>query len=309
MQQEAQAILPQVTGSSPMQTPPDSVFDPKNLRLGRDRVIGLGPRARVMGIVNVTPDSFSDGGLHADTRVAVEAALAMVGEGADIIDVGGESTRPGADPVSALEEQRRILPVIEALSCDENVLISVDTWRSETARLALEAGAHMVNDVWGLQREPDMARVAAEAGAAVAIMHTGRERERLPDLVEDQFSWFAASLEIARKAGIEDDRILLDPGFGFAKDGNDNLELMARFAELHALGLPLLAGTSRKRFIGGLTGREAADRDVGTVATSVALRLAGAAMFRVHNVAFNRDGLAVADAMVQSSRKKEPGHG
>jgi dihydropteroate synthase len=309
MQQEAQAILPQVTGSSPMQTPPDSVFDLKNLRLGRDRVIGLGPRARVMGILNVTPDSFSDGGLHADTRVAVEAALAMVGEGADIIDVGGESTRPGADPVSAVEEQRRILPVIEALSCDENVLISVDTWRAETARLALEAGAHMVNDVWGLQREPDMARVAAEAGAAVAIMHTGRERERLPDLVEDQFSWFAASLEIARKAGIEDDRILLDPGFGFAKDGNDNLELMARFAELHALGLPLLAGTSRKRFIGGLTGREAADRDVGTVATSVALRLAGAAMFRVHNVAFNRDGLAVADAMVQSSRKKEPGHG
>ncbi len=292
-----------------MQLPPDSVFDPNILRLGRDRVIGLGPRARVMGIVNVTPDSFSDGGLHADPRVAVEAALAMVGEGADIVDIGGESTRPGADPVSALEEQRRVLPVIEALAGHDDVLISVDTWRAETARLALAAGAHMVNDVWGLQREPAMAQVAAEAGAALAIMHTGRERECLPDLVEDQFFWFATSLEIARKAGIEDDRILLDPGFGFAKDADDNLELMARFAELHALGLPLLAGTSRKRFIGGLTGREAADRDVGTVATSVALRLAGAAMFRVHNVAFNKDGLAVADAMVQSSRKKEPGHG
>jgi dihydropteroate synthase len=292
-----------------MQLPPDSVFDPNILRLGRDRVIGLGPRARVMGIVNVTPDSFSDGGLHADTRVAVEAALAMVGEGADIVDVGGESTRPGADPVSALEEQRRVLPVIEALAGHDDVLISVDTWRAETARLALAAGAHMINDVWGLQREPAMAQVAAEAGAAVAIMHTGRERECLADLVEDQFSWFATSLEIARKAGIEDDRILLDPGFGFAKDADDNLELMARFSELHALGLPLLAGASRKRFIGGLTGREAADRDVGTVATSVALRLAGAAMFRVHNVAFNKDGLAVADAMVQSSRKKEPGHG
>ncbi|MCO6407913.1 dihydropteroate synthase [Hoeflea alexandrii] len=292
-----------------MQLPPDSVFDPNILRLGRDRVIGLGPRARVMGIVNVTPDSFSDGGLHADPRVAVEAALAMVGEGADIVDIGGESTRPGADPVSALEEQRRVLPVIEALAGHDDVLISVDTWRAETARLALAAGAHMINDVWGLQREPAMAQVAAEAGAAVAIMHTGRERECLPDLVEDQFFWFATSLEIARKAGIEDDRILLDPGFGFGKDADDNLELMARFAELHALGLPLLAGTSRKRFIGGLTGREAADRDVGTVATSVALRLAGAAMFRVHNVAFNKDGLAVADAMVQSSRKKEPGHG
>lgn len=292
-----------------MQTPPDSVFLPRPLRLGRDRTIELGPQARLMGILNVTPDSFSDGGLHADQRIAVEAALAMIGEGADIIDIGGESTRPGADPVSALEEQRRILPVIEALAGQEGVLISVDTWRAETARLALAAGAHLINDVWGLQREPEMARVASEVGAAVAIMHTGRERTCLPDLVEDQFFWFKTSLEIARQAGIADDRILLDPGFGFAKDADDNLELMARFAELHALGLPLLAGTSRKRFIGGLTGREAADRDVGTVATSVALRLAGAAMFRVHNVAFNKDGLAVADAMVQSSRKKEPGHG
>ena len=292
-----------------MQSPPDSVFDPVVLRLGRGRTMTLGPRARLMGILNVTPDSFSDGGQHADARTAVDAALAMIGEGADIIDIGGESTRPGAASVSAIEEQRRIMPVIEALVGREDVLISVDTWRAETARIALAAGAHMINDVWGLQREAEMAQVAADAGAAVAIMHTGRERECLPDLIEDQFHWFAASLDHARKAGIADDQILLDPGFGFAKDASDNLHLMARFAELHALGLPLLAGTSRKRFIGGLTGREAADRDVGTVATSVALRLAGAAMFRVHNVAFNKDGLAVADAMVQSSREKEPGHG
>lgn len=292
-----------------MQLPPDSVFDLKTLRLGRDRAIELGPRARLMGIVNVTPDSFSDGGLHVDAAVAVDAAFAMIGEGADIIDIGGESTRPGADPVSALDEQRRIMPVIEALGRREDVLISVDTWRAETARLALAAGAHLINDVWGLQREPEMARVVADAGAAVAIMHTGRDRERLPDLVEDQFHWFAKSLDIARRAGIGDDQIMLDPGFGFAKDAADNIELMVRFAELHALKLPLLAGTSRKRFIGGLTGRDASERDVGTVATSVALRLAGAAMFRVHNVAFNKDGLAVADAMVQSSREKEPGHG
>jgi dihydropteroate synthase len=292
-----------------MQSPPDRVFDPRALRLGRGRAITLGPRARLMGILNVTPDSFSDGCQHADARGAVEAALAMIGEGADIIDIGGESTRPGAASVSALEEQRRIMPVIEALGGREDVLISVDTFRAETARLALSAGAHLINDVWGLQREPEMAKVAAEAGAGVAIMHTGRDRDRLPDLVEDQFHWFAASLEIARKNGITDDQIMLDPGFGFAKDTSENLELMARFAELHALDLPLLAGTSRKRFIGGLTGREAADRDVGTVATSVALRLAGAAMFRVHNVGFNKDGLAVADAMVQSSREKEPGHG
>ena len=292
-----------------MQSPPDSVFHPKSLRLGRGRSIGLGPKARLMGILNVTPDSFSDGGQHADANLAVDAALAMIGEGADIIDIGGESTRPGAASVSALEEQRRIMPVIEALSGRESVLISVDTWRAETARIALAAGAHLINDVWGLQREPEMAKVVADAGAAVAIMHTGRERERLPDLVEDQFHWFAASLAIAGKAGIGDDQVILDPGFGFAKDAADNLELMARFAELHTLGLPLLAGTSRKRFIGGLTGREASERDAGTVATSVALRLAGAAMFRVHNVAFNKDGLAVVDAMVQSSREKEPGHG
>ncbi|MGJ8570719.1 MAG: dihydropteroate synthase [Hoeflea sp.] len=292
-----------------MQSPPDSVFHLKTLRLGRGRSIVLGPKARLMGILNLTPDSFSDGGLHSDASQAVDAALAMIGEGADIIDIGGESTRPDAASVSALEEQRRIMPVIEALGGREDVLISVDTWRAETARIALAAGAHLINDVWGLQREPEMAKIVADAGAAVAIMHTGRERERLPDLVEDQFHWFAASLEHARKSGIGDDQILLDPGFGFAKDASDNLQLMARFAELHILGLPLLAGTSRKRFIGGLTGREASERDVGTAATSVVLRLAGAAMFRVHNVAFNKDGLAVADAMVQSSREKEPGHG
>ncbi|WP_340161190.1 dihydropteroate synthase [uncultured Hoeflea sp.] len=292
-----------------MQLPPDSVFDPTKLRLGRGRTMELGPRSQLMGIVNVTPDSFSDGGRHDTADAAVKAALGMVGEGADIIDIGGESTRPGADPVTALEEQRRIMPVIEALSGRDDVLVSVDTWRAETARLALAAGAHLINDVWGLQREAGMARVIAEAGAGVAIMHTGRERDCLPDLVDDQFHWFATSLENARKAGISDDQIILDPGFGFAKDGRDNLELMTRFAELHRLGFPLLAGTSRKRFIGTLTGREAADRDVGTVATSVALRLAGAAMFRVHNVALNKDGLAVADAMVQSSREKEPRHG
>ena len=292
-----------------MQSPPESVFEPRLFRLGRDREIELGPRARLMGIVNVTPDSFSDGGLNANADAAVAAALAMAEAGADIVDIGGESTRPGAEPVAALEEQRRILPVIEALAGRQGMLISVDTWRAETARLALGAGAHLVNDVWGLQRQPEIARVAAKAGAGVVIMHTGRDRERLPDVVEDQFRWFAASLAIAREAGLGDDRIMLDPGFGFAKDANDNLELMARFAELHGLGLPLLAGTSRKRFIGALTGREAPDRDVGTAATSVVLRLAGAAMFRVHNVAFNADGLAVADAMVQSSRKKEPGHG
>lgn len=292
-----------------MQTAPDTAFEPRKLKLGRGIEMDLGPRSRIMAILNVTPDSFSDGGRYEATEAAIAGARAMHREGADIIDIGGESTRPGAEPVSALEEQRRILPVIEALSKDPGLLISVDTWRAETARLALSAGCHMINDVWGLQREPEIARIAAGQGAAVAIMHTGREREVLADPVADQFAWFGESLRIARQAGLEDDRILLDPGFGFAKDAELNLELMVRFAELHRLGFPLLAGTSRKRFIGTLTGRDADDRDAGTAATSVALRLLGAAVFRVHNVAFNKDGLAVADAMVQSSRKREPGDG
>ncbi|WP_420409692.1 dihydropteroate synthase [Hoeflea sp.] len=292
-----------------MQTAPDTAFEPRKLRLGRGTEMDLGPRSRIMAILNVTPDSFSDGGRYEATETAVAGARAMQREGADIIDIGGESTRPGAEPVSAIEEQRRILPVIEALSNDPGLLISVDTWRAETARLALEAGCHMINDVWGLQREPEIARIAAREGAAVAIMHTGRDREVLADPLEDQFAWFGDSLEIARRAGLGEDRILIDPGFGFAKDADINLELMARFAELHRFGLPLLAGTSRKRFIGTLTGREAHERDAGTMATSVALRLLGAAVFRVHNVAFNKDGLAVADAMVQSSRKGEPDDG
>lgn len=292
-----------------MQTAPDTAFEPRKLRLGRGTEMELGPRSRIMAILNVTPDSFSDGGRYEATDAAIAGARTLHREGADIIDIGGESTRPGAEPVSAIEEQRRILPVIEALSNDPGLLISVDTWRAETARLALAAGCHMINDVWGLQREPEIAQIAAGQGAAVAIMHTGRGREVLADPVADQFAWFATSLDIARQAGLEDDRILLDPGFGFAKDAEHNLELMVRFVELHRLGLPLLAGTSRKRFIGTLTGRDGEDRDAGTAATSVALRLLGAAVFRVHNVAFNRDGLAVADAMVQSSRKREPGDG
>jgi len=253
----------------------------------------------VVGVLNVTPDSFSDGGLFDAPEAALAQARRMIGEGARIIDVGGESTRPGAAAISASEEQARILPVIEALARSGDVLISVDTYRAETARLAVAAGAHIVNDVWGLQREPDIARVAAETGAGLIIMHTGRDREKLPDVIADQFAFLERSLEVARRNGIADDRIVLDPGFGFAKEtAQENLELMARFSELHALGFPLMAGTSRKRFIGTVTGRDAADRAAGTAATSVILRLKGAHLFRVHDVAINVDALAVADAML-----------
>lgn len=251
-----------------------------------------------MGVLNVTPDSFSDGGLFQGVDKALAQARRMLEEGAVIVDVGGESTRPGAEPVDARQEQERVLPVIKALAADGDVLISVDTYREETARLAVAAGAHIVNDVWGLQREPAVGRLAAETGAGLVIMHTGRERQKLPDVVADQFSFLGRSLEIADAAGVERDRVVLDPGFGFAKDPDENLTLMARFGELRALGLPLLVGTSRKRFIGHVTGRDADARDAGTAATSVILRLKGADLFRVHDVAINVDALAFADAML-----------
>ena len=260
----------------------------------------------VVGILNVTPDSFSDGGLFIAPDQAVAQARRMVEEGAAVIDIGGESTRPGASPVTPGEEQARILPVIAALAGASEALISVDTYREETARLAVAAGAHIVNDVWGLQREPGIARVAAETGAGLIIMHTGRERQKLPDVIDDQFFFLKTSLEIAKRNGVQDDHIVLDAGFGFAKEtAEENLDLMARFSELTALGFPLMAGTSRKRFVGTVTGREAAERGAGTAATSVILRLKGADLFRVHDVAINVDALAMADAMLA---REKPGH-
>lgn len=276
------------------------MVDPVRWPLAHGRALELGPKAVVMGVLNVTPDSFSDGGRHLRVEDALEQARRMIGEGAAIVDIGGESTRPGAAAVDGREERRRILPVIEALAAEGAALICVDTYRAETARAAIRAGAHIVNDVWGLQREPEIARVAAGSGAGLVVMHTGREREKLADPIEDQKAFLSVSLAIAGDAGVEPDRIVLDPGFGFAKEtAAENLELMARFGELHALGRPLLAGTSRKRFVGAVTGREAAEaRDVGTAATSVILRLQGAAIFRVHDVAANADALAFADAML-----------
>ncbi len=272
-------------------------------QLAHSQSLRIGPKAIIMGILNVTPDSFSDGGQFAHVDAAVLQAQAMIADGATIIDVGGESTRPNAEPVSALEEQRRILPVIEALAATRKVLISVDTYRAETARLAIQAGAHIVNDVWGLQREPDIAKIAADYGAGLCIMHTGRDRQRLDDAIDDQRHFLRRSLEIAAHAGIADNQIVLDPGFGFAKETvQDNVELMVRMRELLELGFPLLIGTSRKRFLGTITGRDAADRDVATAASSAILRLAGADIFRVHNVAFNRDALAVSDAMLEIRR-------
>ncbi len=210
-------------------------FQPFEWHVGHGRRLTLGPTGVLMAIINVTPDSFSDGGLDANSAGAVERALRAVEAGAAILDIGGESTRPGADPVSAAQEQDRVLPVIAALAARTQALLSVDTYRCETARLAVAAGAHIINDVHGLQREPDLAKVAADTQAGLCIMHTGRDREKLPDVIADQFHFLRRSLDIAAEAGVATNRIVLDPGFGFAKDTEENLALMARFGELACL--------------------------------------------------------------------------
>ncbi|WP_206454464.1 dihydropteroate synthase [Aurantimonas marina] len=261
------------------------------------RSLDLGGTAHIMGVLNATPDSFSDGGRYASVEAAVAESLKMVEEGAAIVDIGGESTRPGATPIDAAEEQRRIMPVIEELVRRSGCLISVDTYRSETAQMAVTAGAHIVNDVWGAQKDEGIAKVAAETGAGLCLMHTGREREKLPDVIEDQFLFLKRSLAIARKAGVADAAIVLDPGFGFAKDGPENLMVLARLDEMKALGFPLLVGTSRKRFVRGAVGSEDPEPDIATAATSALLRERGADIFRVHNVPANRDALRITDAM------------
>lgn len=274
--------------------------------LAHGRVVETGSQALIMAILNVTPDSFSDGGNYQTIEAALRSARLMLDAGAAIIDVGGESTRPDAAPVSAQQEQDRILPVIEALARETGCLISVDTYRAQTARLAVAAGAHIVNDVCGLQKEPDIAGLAAETGAGLVIMHTGRDRDVAADVIEDQCVFLQRSLEIAAAAGVDQRQIVLDPGFGFAKDTQQNVELMTRFAELHSFGLPWLVGTSRKRFTGAVCGRDiAADRDAATAATSVMLRLGGADIFRVHNVEQNRDALLMTDAIINAAALKE----
>lgn len=274
-------------------------------QLAHGRSLTLGPSALIMGVLNVTPDSFSDGGIYYSLDSALSGAREMIAQGASIIDVGGESTRPGATRVEPSVEQSRVLPVIEALAQAGDIIISVDTYREETARLAVQAGAHIVNDVWGVQREPAIADLAAETGAGLVIMHTGRERERDADVIADQFAFLGRSLEIAKLAGVSHDQIVLDPGFGFAKDTLENIALMDRFAELQAFGYPFLAGTSRKRFLGAISGGEAEERDVATAASSAILRLAGADIFRVHDVAMNRSALALADAMLHAREQRK----
>jgi dihydropteroate synthase len=254
---------------------------------------------RVMGILNVTPDSFSDGGRFQATETAAAHARAMAEEGADVIDIGGESTRPGYQAVDSDEEIRRVVPAIRAVKAAIPTPISIDTMKAKVAAAALDAGAEIVNDVWGLQRDPDIARVAAEHGAPVVVMHHRTEVDATLDIVEDMKRFLSRSIEIAQKAGVPDHAIALDPGVGFGKTVEQNLTAIKRVDALAAMGFPVLLGTSRKSLIGHIIQRTPEERVFGTVATSVLGWAAGAVMFRVHDIRANRDALLVAQAILE----------
>jgi dihydropteroate synthase len=258
---------------------------------------------RIMGVINVTPDSFSDGGAFLDRDAAVRHGLRLAFEGADLLDVGGESTRPGAEPVAEREELDRVIPVIEGIRAENSgVRISIDTSKAPVASAALDAGADYVNDVTAMRGDADMAAVVAERGVDVCLMHmlgtprTMQSEARYDDVVADVKAFLAARIEAAVAAGIALERIEVDPGIGFAKTVEHNLELLRRLRELTELGRPIVLGTSRKSFLGRLTGRETAERMPATLATVVMGYERGAEVFRVHDVAPARDALVVAAA-------------
>jgi len=259
--------------------------------------------AKLMGVVNVTPDSFSDGGLYLDPEEAIAHGRELVGAGAEILDVGGESTRPGAEPVAAGEELRRVVPVVgglRELDCE----VSVDTSKAAVAAAALDAGAMIVNDVTALRGDPEMAPLCAERGVTVVLMHmlgeprTMQEDPRYDDVVAEVKAFLATRLAAATAAGIAEERIWLDPGIGFGKTAAHNMELLRRLGELREFGRPLVIGTSRKSFIGRVDGSAADERLGGTIASSVLAAAAGAEVLRVHDVAEMRQALAVAAAIL-----------
>jgi dihydropteroate synthase len=258
---------------------------------------------KLMGVVNVTPDSFSDGGLYLDPSAAVAHGRALAGAGAAILDIGGESTRPGAAPVAAEEELRRVEPVIAALAGVAEA-ISVDTSKARVAEAALDAGAGIVNDVTALRGDPEMAALVADRGAGLVLMHMAGEPRTMQanpeygDVVAEVRDFLAARLDAAVAAGIDESRIWLDPGIGFGKSVAHNLELLRGLPELATLGRPIVLGTSRKSFIGKTDGSETDDRIGGTIATSILAALAGVQVLRVHDVREMSQALRVTSAVL-----------
>lgn len=270
---------------------------PEYFECGKHK-LPIGEKTYIMGILNITPDSFSDGGKFNNLESAVKRAKHMIENGADIIDIGGESTRPGHKPVDAIEEINRVVPVIEALAKEINVPISVDTSKAIVADKALNAGARIVNDVWGLQKDPELADVVARYSAGVVMMHN-QDNSEYSDLMGDIVKFLRKSIEIAEKAGIRRENMVVDPGIGFGKNLDHNLEVMRRLKELSSLNLPVLLGTSRKSLIGNILDLPVDERLEGTSAT-VTLGIANGADFvRVHDVREIARVVRMTDAMVR----------
>ena len=285
---------------------------------GRDYDLDLGRRTLVMGILNVTPDSFSDGGRFFERERAIEHGLAMAREGADLIDVGGESTRPYSEGVSREEELERVIPVIAALCKEVRVPISIDTVKAGVAREALRAGAAMINDVSALRFDPEMAEVAAEAAVPVVLMHmkgTPSDMQKKPTyerLIPEILEFFQEAMRRALHAGIKEDMILVDPGIGFGKTFDQNLEIIRDLDCFHSLGRPILLGASRKAFLGEILKKEAHERDVGSMAAIAAGVWNGAHIVRVHDVKMALDTVRVVDAIKRGSvreRTEKEGEG
>jgi len=273
-----------------------------SIPLARGRSLDLGERTLVMGVINVTPDSFADGGLRFDRARAIADGLQMVADGADILDVGGESTRPGADPLLEDEELRRVLPVVERLVIESRVPVSIDTYKARVAQEAINRGAAIVNDISGLQYDDALGGVVASSGAAIVLMHTrGRSHDMYEaavysDVIADVGRELTQAVDRAVAAGIDRGAIIVDPGLGFAKKAEHTWEAIARLGRLSALGFPILAGPSRKSYLTSALGeRPASERDWGTAAAVAACVLAGAHIVRVHAVREMADVVRVAD--------------
>jgi dihydropteroate synthase len=263
-----------------------------------------GIRAHVMGILNVTPDSFSDGGRFAAAGRALDQARRMRDEGADILDIGGESTRPGADPVSLEDEWDRLAPVLGPVA-DLGLPVSIDTYKAEIARRACADGAVIINDVWGLQKDPAMPEVAAESGAHVVMMHNRPEADDTIDIMDDIDRWFERSVTLADRAGIPAEKQILDPGFGFGKTIDQNYVILNRLSELKKHGRPLLAGASRKRMIGAVLNVETEDRLFGSLAAHLIAAEKGASILRVHDVRPHADAVRIDAAAKRESALEE----
>ncbi|MBR4084297.1 MAG: dihydropteroate synthase [Lachnospiraceae bacterium] len=263
-----------------------------------NRIFDVQKHTYVMGILNVTPDSFSDGGQWLEKDKALYHVEEMLAEGMDILDVGGESTRPGHVAISAEEEISRVVPVIEAIKSRFDVPISLDTYKAEVAKAGIKAGVDLINDIWGLKKDPEMAQVIAESGVACCLMHNRKEADYV-DLLRDMVADLQESLELACKAGISNDKIILDPGIGFGKTYVDNLQLLGALDRFQQLGYPLLLGTSRKSVIGLTLDLPVEERLEGTLVTTVMAVLNGYAFVRVHDIKENVRAIRMAEAIRQ----------